>query len=108
MFENFNDFLFDYLLEARDDFKTIKKVFEIGGDGTVKKDLPELTRLNKIHDGIEKLYRTVNDGYGIEWWENEEKGIVGKFNFAQTKYLFADDNGIYEREMMKILNTLDH
>jgi hypothetical protein len=111
MFENFNDFLYDYLLEANQDFKTIKKVFEIGGDGAVKKELPELTRLNQIHNGIEKLYRTVNDGYGIEWWSNKEKGLGGKFNFAQTKYLFAEDNGIYDEgdaEDLKYFRPLDY
>ncbi|WP_445432792.1 hypothetical protein [Chryseobacterium indoltheticum] len=111
MFDNFNNFLLDYLLEANEDFKTIKEVLDNGGDGTVKKDLPELTRLEQIHNGIEKFYRTVNDGYGIEWWANEEKGIGGKFNFTQTEYLFAENNGIYEEgddENLKYFRPLDY
>jgi hypothetical protein len=111
MFENFNDFLFDYILEDRDDFKTVKEVFESGGEGTVKKDLPELSRLEQIHNGIENFYRTVNDGYGIEWWENEERGIGGKFNFTQTKYLFAENNVIYDEgdsQDLKYFRPLDY
>lgn len=52
MFDNFNNFLLDYLLEANEDFKTIKEVLENGGDGTVKKHLPELTHLEQKHNGI--------------------------------------------------------
>ncbi len=111
MLEYFSDFLLEYLLEAKEDFRTIKEVTRDGGEGIVKEGLSELTRLDEVHNGILKCYKNINNGYGIEWWANEEKGIGGKFNFASTQYLFAEDNGIYDEgdaEELKYFRPLDY
>ncbi len=73
-------------------------------------DIPALTRLDAVHNGIEDFYRNVADGYGFEWWADRENSIGGKLQFVSTEYLFSDST-FYEEgdnEELKYFHPLDH
>ncbi len=110
MTERFNNSLHESLLIIQEEFKTIKKI-DCNGNISLKIDLPELTRLDIVHNGIEEFYKKSNDGWELEWYSDKEKGIRGKIKLAETKYLFAEDNGIYDEgdaEDLKYFLPLDY
>ncbi|WP_118976274.1 hypothetical protein [Taibaiella koreensis] len=90
----FDDDLDDLLSEA----KTAKKIanFESWNQPSLKVEIENLSKLDFVHQGIKEYYEKRSDGFKLEWWANREKGIGGKIALAQTKYLFAEDNGIYD------------
>lgn len=110
MLEYFGDFLYDSLLEAEEDFKTIEEV-DSNGNLRLEMDLPELTRLDIVHKGIEEFYRKRNNGWEKSWKKAKNGNIGGFIRLAETKYLFAEHNGIYEEgdeEDLKYFRPLDY
>ncbi|WP_118976781.1 hypothetical protein [Taibaiella koreensis] len=106
----FGDFLYDSLLEAQEDFGTIEEVDSDGNLG-VKMDLPALTRLDTVHKGIEEFYRKRNNGWEKSWEKAKNGNIGGYMRLTETKYLFAEDNGIYgegDEEDLKYFRPLDY
>lgn len=72
------------------------KNYESWNQPSLKVELENLNKLDFVHQGIKEYYEKRSDGFELEWWSNKEKGIGGKIQLAQTKYLFAEDNGIYD------------
>lgn len=110
MLEYFGDFLYDSLLEAEEDFKTIEEV-DSDGNLRLEMDLPELTRLDTVHKGIAEFYRKRNNGWVKSWKKTKNEYIGGFIRLAETKYLFAENNGIYEEgdeEDLKYFRPLDY
>lgn len=105
----FDDNIFDLLLKAKEEKKI--KNFDIRTKPSLKVELEDLNRLDIIHKGIKRFYEKRGNGFELEWWANEEKGIRGKIQFAQTKYLFAEDNNMYDAEDaedLKYFRPLDY
>lgn len=105
----FDDDLDDLLSEA----KSAKKIknFESWNQPSLKVELENLIRIDFVHHGIKEYYEKRSDGFELVWWSNKEKGIGGKIQLAQTKYLFAEDNGIYgegDGEDLKYFRPLDY
>jgi len=105
----FDDDLDDLLSEA----KAAKKIkhFESWNQPSLKVEVENLSQLDFAHQGIKEYYEKRSDGFELAWWSNKEKGIGGKIKLAQTKYLFAEDNGIYgagDAEEPKYFHPLDY
>lgn len=96
MLEYFTDLLEEGLLETQHYSKTIEF---IDGDGNIplESGLPELTRLDAVHPGINDFYMKVNDGWSMKWETEKYSSIGGNIQLAETKHLFAGPkgNGIY-------------
>ncbi|MDN4013700.1 hypothetical protein QX233_14575 [Chryseobacterium gambrini] len=105
----FDDDIFDSLIKAKEQKKI--KYFDIRTKPSLKVVLEDLNRLDIIHKGIKRFYEKRGDGFELEWWANEKKGIGGKIQFAQTKYLFSEDNNLYDEEDeedLKYFRPLDY
>jgi len=105
----FDDDIFDSLIKAKEEKKI--KNFDIRTKPSLIVELEELNRLDIVHNGIKKFYEKRGDGFELEWWANEKKGIGGKIQFAQTKYLFSEDNNLYDEEDeedLKYFRPLDY
>jgi len=111
MLERFNNSLHESLLITQENFRTIKDV-HANGNISIKIDLPELRRLDNVHNGIEEFYRKSNDGWELEWYSDKEKGIGGKMKLTETKYLFSEENYILydeeDKEDLKYFRPLDY
>lgn len=96
MLETFNENLIENLLIAEEDHKTILEV-KYRYDSTLKEDLPELTKLDMIHNGIQEFYKETTNGFELNWKRDNSGPIGGNIQLAETKHLFAGPkgNGIY-------------
>lgn len=93
MQHRFNVFLTHKVIQAKKNEKI--EDYNSRVPGFLEDNLPEMTRLDAVHKGIEDFYREEADGYGFEWWADKENGIAGKLQFASTDYLFSDP-GLYD------------
>lgn len=110
MIETYDEILIESLLKARDELKSIVEV-KYRYDATLKKDLPEMDYLDMVHKGIKKFYNEVTDGFEVTWKKDSNSFIGGKMKLAETKYLFAENNGIYDEgdaEDLKYFRPLDY
>ena len=46
-------------------------------------DLPDLSRLDAVHKGIEDFYRNVADGYGYEWWTEKKTASLANWTLPR-------------------------
>lgn len=99
MSEPFNDSLYECLLITEDEFKTITEI-KVDGNPTLKTDLPELTRLETFHKGVEAFYRKTNNGWQLNWKKEKGQYIGGNIEFAETRHLFANTEtfGFYDED----------
>lgn len=111
MIDRFNDSLHESLLITQEEFKTIKEI-DSNGNISLKIELPELTRLDSIHKGIEEFYKKSNDGWELEWYSDKKKGIGGKMKLTEIKYLFSEESYILydeeDEENLKYFRPLDY
>lgn len=110
MIETYDEILIESLLKARDELKSIIEIKYRYGS-TLRKDLPEMDDLNITHKGIKEFYNEITDGFEVNWKKDDNSFIGGKMKLAETKYLFAEDNNIYDEgdeEDLKYFRPLDY
>lgn len=96
MAQPFTDSIYEALIIAKDDSKTIT-TYNIDGNSSFTDESPELSRLDSVHPGIEKYFKQINNGFSANWKKDSENFIGGNIQLAKLQHLLAgaNKNGIY-------------
>lgn len=99
MAQPFTDLIYEALIIANEEFKTIEEL-QSNGNSTFKEESSELSRLDSVHSGIEHYFRKINNGWSKSWKKEKNGNIGGNIQLAELRHLLAgaNGNGIYFNE----------
>ena len=98
--EYFFDLLVDYIQEVKEDNKI--KYLDYNLRSTLKEEISELDRLDKVHSGIKEFYTDYAGSGFLEWYKDKNSGVGGHIKFIDMKSFLGDDlSKFYDDELIE-------